>query len=249
MPSAPSNTSGPRFGKMAKSKSSSKTRKGGRVRPQREAAQARTKEQRRGLAAQRGSSGDGAGKDQSLLEDVLPKSNAEFAIVGVGASAGGLEAFTQFLHALPTDTGMAIVLVQHLSPKHESALPELLGGATTMPVLEVAEGMEILPNRVYVMPPNTSMGINHEGKFHLGPRPLDRTQHTPIDTFLRSLAEYGQQRAIGVILSGTATDGSLGLKEGKAVGGITLVQEPNSAKYDGMPRAAMATGAVDLLLR
>jgi len=233
---------------MAKSKSASKTRKGEKVPPRRVAAGRSQRAQRASDALLREPGGNGEGQDASQLEDVQPRSRAEFSIVGVGASAGGLEAFTQFLHALPEDTGMAIILVQHLSPKHESALPELLGGATSLSVMQVTEGMEIRPNSIYVMPPNTSMGINVEGKFHLGPRPLDRTQHTPIDTFFRSLAEYAQSRAIGVILSGTAADGAVGMREIKSVGGITLVQDPTSAKYDGMPLASISTGAVDLVM-
>src|SRR5258706_2010467 len=235
--------------KMAKSKDAGKTRKGGKVRPQRESARRGGREQRPAVDAhQRDAGGDGAEKEQSALADVVARSNTEFSIAGVGASAGGLEAFTQFLHALPNDTGMAIILVQHLSPKHDSVLPELLGGASTLPVVQVEEGMEISANRVYVMPPNTSMGLNTEGRFQLGPRPVDPSQHTPIDTFFRSVAEYAEQRAIGVILSGTATDGAVGMREIKAVGGITIAQDPASAKYDGMPRAAIATGAVDLVL-
>ena len=232
-------------GKMAKSKGR-KTSQARKVRPQRGAARSSGAAERENEAEDQAIREDGP-QTQSQ-EDVLPGSSTEFSIVGVGASAGGLEAFTQFLNAMPPDTGMAIVLVQHLSPKHQSVLPELLAGSTSMPVIQVREGMEIEPNHVYVMPPNVSMGINQEGSFHLSPRPLDRTQHTPIDTFFRSLAGYGQQRAIGVILSGTATDGSLGLKEIKAVGGITLAQEPKSAKYDGMPQAAINTGAVDMVL-
>src|SRR2546421_2016142 len=232
---------------MAKFKGPGKTRKGGKVHPQRGARRQRAQEQRAAVDVPQ-TGGDGARQEHDAPADIVARSNAEFSIVGVGASAGGLEAFTQFLHALPNNTGVAIILVQHLSPKHDSALPELLGGASTLPVVQVEEGMEISANRVYVMPPNTSMGLNAEGRFHLGPRPIDRSQHTPIDTFFRSLAEHAQQRAIGVILSGTATDGAVGMREIKAVGGITIAQDPASAKYDGMPRAAIATGAVDLVL-
>jgi two-component system CheB/CheR fusion protein len=233
---------------MAKSKGVKNSKRAGKVRPQKGVLRSSATQKLLPPAQQSGGNGNGEGQDQAHAEDVLPRSSTNFSIVGVGASAGGLEAFTQFLNAMPVDTGMAIILVQHLSPKHESALPELLSGATTMPVAQVSEGMEIKPDHVYVMPPNTSMDISEKGQFHLGPRPVDRTQHTPIDTFLRSLAHYGQQRAIGVILSGTATDGAVGMKEIKAVGGITLAQDPKSAKYDGMPRAAIATGVVDLVL-
>src|SRR4029453_10746126 len=168
-------------------------------------------------------------------------------IVGIGASAGGLEAFTQLLHALQEPTGMAIVLVQHLAAKHESILPHLLGGTTRLPVVQVSDGIILEPDHVYVIPPNAYMGIQ-EGKLHLIPRPGDQRQFMPVDFFLRPLAQYAQNRAIGVILSGTASDGAIGLREIKAGGGIKAAQHPERAKYDGMPRAAIATGIVDLVL-
>src|SRR5215470_11540169 len=168
-------------------------------------------------------------------------------IAGVGASAGGLEAFSQLLQALPGDPGLAIVLVQHLAPQHESALPVLLSGKTHLPVVHAAEGMQVEANQVYVIPPNVQMGIRDD-VLHLLPRPSDRTQYTPIDYFLHSLAESVQDRAIGVILSGTASDGTAGVREIKTVGGITIAQSPETAKYDGMPRAAIASGMVDLVL-
>ena len=168
-------------------------------------------------------------------------------IAGVGASAGGLEAFSQVLQALPDDPGLSIVLVQHLAPQHESALPVLLSGRTHLQVEQAAEGMRVERNRVYVIPPNVQMGIQND-VLHLLPRPSDRTQYTPIDYFLRSLAESAQDRAIGVILSGTASDGTAGVREIKAVGGITIAQSPDTAKYDGMPRAAIASNFIDLVL-
>jgi two-component system, chemotaxis family, CheB/CheR fusion protein len=172
---------------------------------------------------------------------------ASFPIVGIGASAGGLEAFTQLLSELPPDTGMGFVVVQHLAPKYESMLTELLSNTTTLPVTEVTEGMRVERDHVYVIPPNTTMGIR-EGVLHLVPRTEVRGQHMPIDMFLRSLAEDQKSHAIGVILSGTASDGTIGLKAIKAEGGITLAQEPKTARYDGMPRAAIASGAVDFVL-
>src|SRR5206468_1586606 len=172
---------------------------------------------------------------------------ADVVIVGVGASAGGLEAFSQLLQALPGNPGFAMVLVQHLAPQHESAFPALLGGRTNMPVVQAGEGMRIEPNHVYVIPPNVQMGLG-DGHLHLVPRPTDRSQYTPIDFFLRSVAEHLQERAIAVILSGTASDGTVGIREVKAVGGITIAQRPETAKYYGMPRAAIATGLVDLVL-
>jgi two-component system CheB/CheR fusion protein len=168
-------------------------------------------------------------------------------IVGVGASAGGLESFSQLLEAIPTDAGIAMVLVQHLAPHQESALPLLLSSHSRMPVVQVINGARIEPNHVYVIPPNVQMVID-DGTLELTPRPSDRTQHTPIDTFFGSLAKLPEGRVIAVVLSGSASDGALGIRDVKAAGGITLAQKPESAKYDSMPRAAIATGMVDLVL-
>src|SRR5262249_29889102 len=169
-----------------------------------------------------------------------------FAVVGAGASAGGLEAFTQMLHALPVDTGMAFVLVQHLDPTHVSMLTEILSRATAMPVSEVKDQMPVEPNHVYVIPPCTNMIISR-GVLQLSPRREVRGQHRPIDHFLRSLAEDQRHKAIGVILSGTASDGTLGLEEIKAEGGITFAQDA-TAQQDSMPRSAVAAGCVDFVL-
>src|SRR6266540_1776748 len=174
--------------------------------------------------------------------------NELVAVVGVGASAGGLEAFKQLLARLPGDTGMAFVLVTHLDPKHESILPELLAKATRMPVSEVEDGTPVAPDHIYVMPRNTSMAIEG-GALRLRPREEGRMLRHPIDAFLQTLAEDQSTRAIGVILSGTATDGTLGLEAIKAEGGITFAQEPKSARYDSMPRSAVAAGCVDFTLK
>jgi two-component system, chemotaxis family, CheB/CheR fusion protein len=168
-------------------------------------------------------------------------------VVAVGASAGGLDAFSQILDRLPPSPNVAFVFVQHLSPQHESALPTLLSARTSLPVVQATDGLQIEANHVYVMPPNVHMEVV-DGHLNLLPRPHDRSQFTPIDAFFESLARWAQERAIGVILSGTASDGSIGIGEIKAVGGITIAQTPDSARYDGMPRAAIATGMVDLVL-
>lgn len=170
-----------------------------------------------------------------------------YPVVAVGASAGGLEAFTQLLKALPVNTGMAFVLIQHLDPQHESRLTELLARTTKMPVTEVKNGMMVEPDHVYVIPPNADMAILH-GALQLMPRRECQGQYLPIDFFFRSLAADQQSQAIGVILSGTASDGAQGLKAIKSEGGVTFAQEAASAKYDGMPRAAVAAGAVDFIL-
>jgi two-component system CheB/CheR fusion protein len=179
--------------------------------------------------------------------DAQPAGNGPFMVVGVGASAGGLEAFKQLLAHLPADTGMAFALVMHLDPTHESALAELLTEVTQMPVSEVQDGVSVAPNHVYVIPPNTSMVIEG-GALRLGPRQKGRGRRLSIDAFLQSLAKDQNARALGVILSGTANDGTQGLKAIKAAGGITFAQAPKSAKFDGMPRSAIAAGCVDFIL-
>ncbi len=173
--------------------------------------------------------------------------NRRFPIVGIGASAGGLEAFTELLRHLPGKTGMGFVLVQHLAPRHESFLTELLSRSTEIPVTEVKEGMAVEPDHVYVIPPNTNMTIGN-GVLHLMPRPAAPVLHLPIDYFLRSLAEDRKTASIGVILSGTASDGTLGMKAIRAEGGITFAQDEQSAKYYDMPRHAISAGCVDFVL-
>jgi two-component system CheB/CheR fusion protein len=168
-----------------------------------------------------------------------------FAIVGVGASAGGLEAFRQMLNALPVDTGMAFVLVQHLSPTHASLLAEILSRTTALPVTEVRDEPWVEPNHVYVIPPDRNM-IIVQGSLRLLPRE-GHGQHRPIDYFFRSLAKDQGPMAMGVILSGTASDGTLGLEEIKAEGGITFAQD-DSAQQSSMPRSAVASGCVDFVL-
>jgi two-component system CheB/CheR fusion protein len=173
--------------------------------------------------------------------------DALFPIVGLGASAGGLEAFTQLLAHLPPGTGMAFVLVQHLAPEHESMLVDLLSRTTKTPVTEVKDGMRVRPNEIYVIPPNASMTISN-GVLKLSQRTASKVQYMPIDAFLSSLADDRKDKAIGVILSGTASDGTLGLQAIKAGGGITFAQDDKSAKFDSMPRHAVAAGCVDFVL-
>ncbi|MEO5821725.1 MAG: chemotaxis protein CheB [Vicinamibacteraceae bacterium] len=168
-------------------------------------------------------------------------------VVGVGASAGGLEAFSQLLRAVTESRNLAIVFVQHLSPDHESALVTLLSAQTTLRVVQAIEGMRVRPGYVHVIPPNVQMEMRG-GELHLSPRPGDRSRYTPIDTFFASLAEAAGPRAVAVVLSGTASDGAVGLREVKYGGGLTFAQAPDSAKYEGMPRAAIETGLIDLVL-
>ncbi|HUP30869.1 MAG TPA: chemotaxis protein CheB [Usitatibacter sp.] len=180
------------------------------------------------------------------VEHTTPDHGLPFPIVAAGASAGGVEAFTALLKALPTDTGMAFVMVQHLSPTHSSMLTEILGRATKMPVLELKGATPVEPNHVYVIPPNKSL-VFGERMLQLGPRLEVRGQSRPIDHFMRSLAEEHGHKAIGIVLSGTASDGTLGLQEIKAAGGITFAQD-DTAEQTSMPRSAVHSGCVDFVL-
>src|SRR6185312_15929361 len=170
-----------------------------------------------------------------------------FPVVGVGASAGGFEAFSDLLRHLPQQTGMAFVLVQHLDPTHGSALPEMLARITKIPVVEVTDGVVVKTDHVYVMPPNTNM-ILENGTLHLSARIVTRGQHLPVDYFFHSLARERDNQAIGVILSGTASDGTDGCQAIKAAGGITFAQDEVSAKFSSMPRSAMTAGCIDFVL-
>ncbi len=184
--------------------------------------------------------------DASAAEEKEHPKGGLFPIVGVGASAGGLEAFTELLKHLPLDTGLAFVLVQHLDPLHESALTQLLSRATKMPVREITHELRVEPNKVYIIPPNTSLSISN-GILQLQRRDQALKPHRSVDFFFEALAQDQHERAIGVVLSGTASDGTLGLETIKAEGGITFAQD-DSAKYDSMPRSAVAAGCVDFVL-
>ena len=168
-------------------------------------------------------------------------------VVGVGASAGGLEAFVQLLKHLPQHTGVAFALVQHLDPTRESHLSEILSRSTQMPVVEVKDGMSLEPDRVYVIPPNASMSVS-DGTLKLAAREEGRGRHLPIDHFFETLALHRGNKAIGVVLSGNASDGTTGLKAIKAAGGITFAQDEASAGFPGMPRSAVNSGFVDFVL-
>jgi two-component system CheB/CheR fusion protein len=167
-------------------------------------------------------------------------------IVGIGASAGGLEALEQLLAAVPPASGLAYVVVQHLDPTHKALLAELLQRVTTMPVREVTPALAVRPDAVYVIPPNTDLTLEH-GALHLAQPAQPRGMRLPIDVFFSSLARAQGERAIGVVLSGMGSDGTLGLQAIKSQGGLALVQEPESAQFDSMPRSAIAADAADLV--
>jgi two-component system CheB/CheR fusion protein len=170
-----------------------------------------------------------------------------FPVVGIGASAGGLEAYTAFFRALQPDLGMAYVLVPHLDPARESAYAQILARVTSMPVLQVENGMPLRPDHVYVIPPNCDLAIM-DSRFQITDRQPPRAINATIDIFFRSLASALGPNAIGIVLSGTASDGTSGLNAIKGEGGITFAQDTDSAKYDGMPASAVAAGCVDLVL-
>ncbi len=213
-----------------------------------------------GLRRVRQSGYDAMSSNESPLEDSTtettgtPESSAlqqeawpRFPVVGIGASAGGLEAFGLLLSHLPNDTGMAFVLVQHLDPRHESRLRDLLTKSSSMPIVDGAQDMVVEPNHVYVIPPNKTMTMSRDA-LQLTPRNELPGPHLTIDSFLKSLAENYQSAAVGVILSGMGSDGTLGLEAIKAVGGITFAQDEPSAKHFGMPQSAIRSGCVDLVL-
>ncbi len=172
-----------------------------------------------------------------------------FPVVGIGASAGGLAAFEAFFSGLPAGAGpgMAFVLVQHLAPDHKSILAEILGRCTSLPVFEVRDGMAVKPDCVYIIPPNRDMALIN-GSLQLFEPAHPAAQRMPIDFFFRSLAEDLGERAVGIVLSGTGSDGALGLRTIKGEGGLALAQSPETAEYDGMPRSAIATGIVDFVM-
>ena len=186
-------------------------------------------------------------KSPSRRSEIRPAGPVSFPVVGIGASAGGFEAFGEMLNALPADTGMAFVLIQHLDPTHESMLAALLARKSALPVSQVTDGMAMEANHVYVIPPNAKMGIRN-GVLELVKRAAAGEKNMPIDYFFQSLAAYCKDGAIGVILSGTATDGTSGLKAIKAQGGICFAQDEESAKFPGMPASAIAAGCVDFSL-
>ncbi|HEX9078530.1 MAG TPA: chemotaxis protein CheB, partial [Desulfuromonadaceae bacterium] len=192
-------------------------------------------------------SGDEA-TEPAAPQPTEPKRSAPppFPVVGIGASAGGLEALEQFLGNVPEGCGMAFVVVQHLDPTHHGIMPELLQRATSMEVHQVKDRMRVRPDCVYVIPPNKDMSILH-GVLHLFKPMAPRGLRLPIDFFFRSLADDRRERSIGVILSGMGSDGTIGLTAIKEKAGLVLVQEPASAKFNGMPRSTIDAGLADIV--
>jgi two-component system, chemotaxis family, CheB/CheR fusion protein len=170
-----------------------------------------------------------------------------FPIVGIGASAGGLESFSELIAHVPAGTGMAYVFVQHLDPRHGSLLVEILSKRAGFPVEEAREGVKILPDRLYVIAPNTTLTIGGD-VLHLRIRDPAERPHRPVNMLFHSLAEQRGPNVIGIILSGSGSDGAKGIQAVKQAGGITFAQDENSARFFGMPGSAIKTGCVDFIL-
>lgn len=188
-------------------------------------------------------------ESESLSEILIPVSQKSELphIVGIGASAGGLNALEQFFDNMPSDTGMSFVVIQHLSPDFKSLMDDLLSRHTTMPIYRVTNGIELSPNSIYLIPPKTQMTVS-KGKLYLTEKSVTPPIELPIDIFFNSLADDIGERAIGVVLSGTGSDGSRGILSINKKGGLVIVQTPESAQFDGMPRSAIATGVADFIL-
>ena len=184
-----------------------------------------------------------------LQRPLSASARADFPIVAIGASAGGLDACRRLLDALPAPNGMAFIIVQHLDPSHDSMMVDLLAGHTSMPVLLATDGMKIERERVYVIPPGVYLSADDKAALRLSKPQARHGARLPFDFLLNSLARHHGARSVCVVLSGTGADGSLGLKAVKESGGFVIAQDFGEADYDGMPRSAIATGAVDLVLR
>lgn len=187
------------------------------------------------------------GSKRDAIPDPLASGNKPTAIVGIGASAGGLEAIEAFFKAMPVDSGMAFVVIQHLSPDYKSLMVELLSRKTEIPVRRAEDGMIVESNHIYLIPPKKNLTIFH-GKLLLEDQKHREGINLPVDVFLCSLAEDQGERSVGIILSGTGSDGTRGVRSVKESGGLVMVQEESSAKFDGMPRAAASTGVADFVL-
>ncbi len=177
----------------------------------------------------------------------LTRSDIDFPVVGIGASAGGLQALLKFFEHMPSDSGMAFVVIMHLSPKYTSAADRILQNVTKMPVIQVTSPVPVEKNHVYVIPPGKDLSMN-DSYLRLGEPQRTRGDQVAIDLFFRTLADVHRSKAIGIVLSGAGADGSVGLARVKEQGGITLAQSPQDAEYDSMPNSAISTGAVDIVL-
>jgi two-component system, chemotaxis family, CheB/CheR fusion protein len=184
----------------------------------------------------------------SAPADFTARAKLPFRVVGIGASAGGVEALRNFFVATAPDSGMAYVVIQHLSPEHHSLMAEILGRCTSMPVRQIEDGMRVEPDHVYVIRPGFTVTLE-DGVLRLG-EPVEKQGHRrPIDDFFRSLAREQQESAIAVVLSGTGTNGSAGAQAIKAAGGLCIAQDPDTADFPGMPQSLIYSGYADQILK
>ncbi len=190
----------------------------------------------------------GTADEASAPVDFTVRAKLAFPVVGIGASAGGVEALRTFLTATSPQSGMAYVVIQHLSPEHESLMADILGRCTAMPVRQIEEGMQVEPNHVYVIRPGHTVTLEN-GALHLGEPVEQRGHRRPVDDFFRSLAREQQEGAIGVVLSGTGNNGSAGAQAIKAAGGLCIAQDPDTADFPGMPQSLIHAGYADQVLR
>lgn len=188
--------------------------------------------------------------DESINEDPVseqpapPDAAENFLVVGLGASAGGVQALRRFFSQVPAHTRMAYVVILHLSPDHDSQLAEVLQSASAIPVTKVERRVRVEPDRVYVIPPNKNLEVE-DGHIEVTDVTSNDVRRAPVDIFFRTLAQSHGQRAVSVVLSGTGANGSMGMKRVKEMGGLCIVQDPREAEYDDMPRHSLATGLVD----
>jgi two-component system, chemotaxis family, CheB/CheR fusion protein len=184
------------------------------------------------------------------VEELAPSERVRlpFHVVGIGASAGGLDALERFITHVPPNSGFAYVIVQHLSPDYKSMMAELLTRHTQMPVRVIESGMPVEPNTVSLIPPRKNLQLRN-GLFHLEEKPPAPTLNLPIDIFFKSLASECGDRSVGVVLSGTGSDGTRGVRAIREAGGLILVQSPDSAQFDGMVRSALSVGGADVVSR
>src|SRR5215813_4127479 len=185
--------------------------------------------------------------DKPAVVEREQTSNNEFLVVGLGASAGGIQALKGFFSKVTKDSGMAYVVILHMSPEHESRLAEILQVTSPIPVTQVRKRVKVVPDHVYVIPPNQNLEMS-DGHLDLKDMIGVEERRSPVDLFFRTLAEANESRAVSVILSGTGANGSMGLKRIKEYGGVAFAQDPSEAQYIDMPRNAIATGLVDYVL-
>lgn len=181
-------------------------------------------------------------------EPEAPRVRVALPVIGLGASAGGLQALKDFFTAMPAESGMAFVVIMHLSAKHESHAAELLQATTAMPVMQVTETVRVEPNHVYVIPPTKHLTMNDAHISLTEPRPLQRGQQVAIDLFFRTLGDTHKEMAVGIVLSGLGSDGTNGLKRIKEQNGLAFAQDPDESEHDSMPRHAIGSGLVDFVL-